>query len=141
LARHEGQSRPPTGTTKEKNVTRILSYLMTAILSVGVTLIGEGAVRAPKAAAGNAPQLTNAAFRDGRYMARLDIENGRGPYLSIGRWSTNADRASYVAGYQQAYPQVISAEGIRDQNRSLRFQLAENGNYRGSMGCPSGGNP
>ena len=29
-------------------MTRIISYLMTAILSVGFTLIGEGAMRAPK---------------------------------------------------------------------------------------------
>jgi hypothetical protein len=121
-------------------VTRIFSYLMTAILSVGFTLIGQGAMRAPKPPADNVTQLTNAAFRDGRYMAKLDIENGRAPRLGVGRWSNDQDRAAYVAGYRQAYPQAVSAESIHDQKDSLRFQLADNASYRSSSGCPSASN-
>ncbi len=118
-------------------MSRIFPYLMTAILSVGFTLIGEGALRAPKTSADSATQLTNAAFRDGRYMAKLDIENGRAPHLGVGRWSNQQDRASYVAGYQQAYPQALSSESTHDQKESLRFQLADNESYHSSTGYPS----
>jgi len=121
-------------------VTRIFSYLMTAILSVGFTLIGEGVMRAPKASVGNAAQLTSAAFRDGNYMAKLDLENGRAPHLGVGRWSNQQDRASYVAGYQPAYPEAISSESTHDQKDSLRFQLADNESYHSTTGCPSASN-
>lgn len=119
---------------------RIFSYLMTAILSVGVTLIAEGAMRAPKTSVDNAAQLTNAAYRDGNYMARLDLENGRQPHVSLGRWSTDQDRASYVLGYQQAYPSSLSSESVHDQNGLTRFQLARNEAFHSSAGCPSAGN-
>jgi hypothetical protein len=88
-------------------VYRVFSYVMTAILSVGLTLVGEGAMRAPKTRTENVTPLTDGAFRDGLYMARLDIENHREPHISIGRWSSDKDRASYVAGYRQAYASAL----------------------------------
>ena len=121
-------------------MTRIFPYLMTAVLSVGFTLIGQGAMRKPQTPADNTTQPTNAAFRDGRYMAKLDLENGRAAHLGVGRWSNDQDRAAYVAGYQQAYPQAMSAESIHDQKDSLRFQLADNASYHSSTGCPSASN-
>jgi hypothetical protein len=121
-------------------VTRIFPYLMTAILSVGFTLIGEGAMRAPKISADNAAQLTNAAYRDGNYMAKLDLENGHQRHLSLGRWSADQDRALYVLGYQQVYPSPLSSESVHDQNALTRFQLARNETFRSSDGCLSGGN-
>jgi hypothetical protein len=97
-------------------------------------------MRAPKTSAAAATQLTSAAFRDGNYMAKLDIENSRAPHLGVGRWSNQQDRASYVAGYQQAYPQALSSERTHDQKDSLRFQLADNESYHSSTGCPSASN-
>ena len=119
-------------------MNRVFSYVMTAILSVAVTLAGERVVRASKTPADSVPQLTNAAFRDGRYMAKLDLESGRRPHLSIGRWNSDPDRAAYLAGYQQAFP--LAADRGHGQSDSLRFHLAENENYRSSAGCASTGN-
>ena len=121
-------------------MARILPYLMTAILSVGLTLLGEGAMRAPKTSTDDTAHLTNAAFRDGNYMAKLDLKNGRQPHLSLGRWSAEQDRIAYVAGYQQAYPQAVSAVSVHDQKDSLPIQLADNASYHSANGCPSAGN-
>jgi len=142
-------------------VNKILSYLLTAILSVGFTLIGEGAVTATKPGVASADQVTNAAFRDGRYQAKLDFENGRRPHLSIGRWSAAADRASYVAGYRQAYPQFLSlnlgseagvepgkltsiqesSDSIHNEVSLAQFQLGKEAPYRTPAGCLTAANP
>jgi hypothetical protein len=93
----------------------------------------------------------NAAFRDESYQARLDIENGRKPHLSVGRWSTDEDRALYIAGYQRAYVHALStgvkkpaaaepdevdgyrdgiSDGVHDQKVLGQFQLDKTERYR-----------
>jgi hypothetical protein len=116
-------------------VNRILSYLVTAIVSAGFTFIGTGSMHAPKNSGTTATQTTNGAFRDGRYMAKLDVESGRQPHLSIGRWSTGEDRALYVAGYRQAYLQPLSADSTHDQNTLLQFQLTRKEDNANRGGC------
>jgi len=59
-----------------------------------------------KVVAGNTSQTMDGAFRDGLYLGKLDAESGRKPHLSIGRWSTARERASFVTGYQQGYQEV-----------------------------------
>jgi len=46
---------------------------------------------------------TNAAFRDGLYLGKLDAQQGRDPHLSVGRWSRDEDRIAFSSGYQQSY--------------------------------------
>jgi len=46
---------------------------------------------------------TDAAYRDGLYLGRLDGQTGRRPHLAIGRWSQDADRNSFRAGYSAGY--------------------------------------
>jgi hypothetical protein len=48
-------------------------------------------------------QHTNAAYRDGLFLGRLDANQGRAAYLCIGRWSTTSERDSFAAGYQAGY--------------------------------------
>ena len=49
-------------------------------------------------------QLTNdAAFRDGLYLGKLARAEKRQVRPPIGRWSTEKDRASFVAGYRQGF--------------------------------------
>jgi hypothetical protein len=54
-------------------------------------------------------QAVDAAFRDGIFQARLDVESGRKPHVDCGRWNSNADRALFIAGYQQAYREAFEA--------------------------------
>jgi hypothetical protein len=55
-------------------------------------------------------QAGNAAFRDGLHLGRFDAQSGRTRHLSVGRWSTDTGRASFVAGYQAGYQQVNPAK-------------------------------
>lgn len=51
-------------------------------------------------------RLVNAAFRDGLYQGQLDAKENQPPHLTSGRWSTDADRGSYIAGYRSGFEQV-----------------------------------
>src|SRR5581483_2326025 len=52
-----------------------------------------------------------APFRDGIYLANLDRQLGRSPHLRTGRWSADADRAAFVAGYEQVSRPFLPASG------------------------------
>jgi hypothetical protein len=106
--------------------------------------------RTPQATSPSANQNVDAAFRDGVYQASLDVENARKPHLGSGRWSANADRAMFIAGYEQAYqdaartsegkaPQADAAEvagyldgmadGATDGGSSHAFRCDRTANY------------
>lgn len=48
-------------------------------------------------------QAGNAAFRDGLHLGRFDAQSGRTRHLSVGRWSSNPDRAWFTVGYEAGY--------------------------------------
>jgi hypothetical protein len=73
-------------------------------------------------------------------MAKLDVENDRPPHLSVGRWSTDEDRALYVAGYREAYLQPLSADRTHNQNSLLQFQLTRKQDNANPSGCVPLGN-
>ena len=53
--------------------------------------------------------LTNdAAYRDGLYLGKLARDAKRPMHPPIGRWSTEKDRASFTAGYQQGFSEESS---------------------------------
>ena len=70
---------------------------------------------------------TDAAFRDGLFLARLDAEHGRKPHLTSGRWSTEADRRSFVSAYLQAYREMQGSAAAEQLGSS---QLAAQRGYR-----------
>ena len=65
--------------------------------------------RTPESTTQSATQMVDAAFRDGAYLAKLDAQNGRKPRLMSGRWGSNADRAMFIVGYEQAYQELSRA--------------------------------
>src|SRR5581483_1988366 len=97
---------------------------------------------------GSAPAIVDAAYRDGLYQAQLDVRQKRHAHITVGRWSSTADRASYIAGYQQGFLQQSAkaasganaaqlagysdgmADGARDRKTSLHFQPAKNDRFR-----------
>ena len=48
-------------------------------------------------------RATSAPYRDGLYLGKLAATRGGQSQISIGRWTTEADRASFKAGFQQGY--------------------------------------
>jgi hypothetical protein len=56
----------------------------------------------------NNPFWTGAAFRDGLYLGGLAARRGEESHISEGRWSNQADRSSFTAGYEQGYDEGIA---------------------------------
>jgi hypothetical protein len=57
-----------------------------------------------------AERAANGPFRDGVYLARLAAQDGEPPHISAGRWSADADRENFVAGYKSSYEQNLAAQ-------------------------------
>jgi hypothetical protein len=56
----------------------------------------------------NVSRITDGAFRDGLYLGRLAAESGVAPCVVAGRWATEADRASFTAGYHKGYEAFLA---------------------------------
>lgn len=78
-------------------------YVVAAAAGLAVVLLIGVSFRGPQTSSRDARLITDAAFRDGLFQAKLDVQNGRKPHFTSGRWGSNADRALYIAGYQQGY--------------------------------------
>ncbi|HMK22165.1 MAG TPA: hypothetical protein VK466_07500 [Terriglobales bacterium] len=97
----------------------------------------------------------DAAYRDGVYQARMDVASGRRPHFSSGRWFSDQDRGTYIAGYDRTYKELIEArsgktaepiavelgayhdglaDGARHRLAAQPFQLAKTENYRRAGG-------
>ncbi len=119
------------------------------VLALGVAVFLPRAISFHEPRPGN-PQM-EAAFRDGLFLARFDAQHGREAHIASGRWSSDADRVLFIAGYRQGYHEFSSArsgtqsapdeaelagykDGIADgleQRRSARpFQPDKTDNYR-----------
>ena len=110
------------------------------LLFAAAILVGGVATHMPQVATKMA-HSTSAAFRDGMFVAKFDIEQGRKLHLSSGRWSSDADRASFIAGYNQVLraerPEILGSlssgelaayrEGVKDgqlhRNNAHPFQV------------------
>ncbi len=69
----------------------------------------------PVTAKDNVAQTTNGAFRDGLYLGRLAAERGIAPRVARGRWATAEDRASFTAGYERGYKELLASRAISDK--------------------------
>jgi hypothetical protein len=78
---------------------KILAFLL-AMGFVGSAMVVQrvGTTQDPAAQMAN-----DGAFRDGLYVGRLAHAANREMRPPVGRWSTEKDRASFVAGYRQAF--------------------------------------
>lgn len=121
-----------------------------ALPLVAATILVAG-VRSDSPQLSSSPSATtNAAFRDGMFAAKYDVEQGRKLHLSSGRWSSSADRASFIAGYHEAlrqmHPEALAKlsstevaayrDGVTDGSLHRRtaqpFRADKTDNYRNS---------
>ena len=84
-------------------------YVLTMGIAIGL-LVGISVPRSQVRIA-EAAQAVDAAFRDGMFQAKLDLQNLRKPHLMAGRWNSNVDRALFIAGYKQVYNELAAASG------------------------------
>ncbi|MGB7848685.1 MAG: hypothetical protein WBL63_23945 [Candidatus Acidiferrum sp.] len=101
----------------------VVALALSASFAAGL-LVG-GSAHKPQLTARNPRLEADAAFRDGVYQAKLDVQSGRKPHLSIARWNTEAARALFTSGYWQSYRELtgelsgpsvaeLAAAGYRD---------------------------
>jgi hypothetical protein len=53
--------------------------------------------------------LMTAAYRDGLYVGKLVAQRGEQHLAPVGRWATQTDRDAFLAGYEQANPEIAQA--------------------------------
>jgi hypothetical protein len=91
-------------------------FLFVLAVSVAVAALTSRSLLTSSPSPGNAAvsQAGNAAFRDGLHLGKFDAQSGRTPHLSVGRWSSEMDRAWFVAGYQAGYQQMNAVKAIEE---------------------------
>ncbi len=127
-----------------------LLYALILTLGIAATWLVTESAYGPQIRNGNTDPVVDAAFRDGAFEAKIDVQNGRKAHLLSGRWGADRDRALYIAGYRQAYreltktsdkwnqPTVAERAGYRDgiadgalhRGASQPFQAQKTDNYR-----------
>src|SRR5689334_2856827 len=130
-----------------RSMKKQLFSILTLLIVAATILVGGVAAHIPQIATSRG-SATNAAFRDGMFMARYDIEQGRKLHLSSGRWSSDADRASFIAGYNQVlhenHPELLAEltttevaayrdgvnDGVSHRKSAQPFQAERNETYR-----------
>ena len=65
---------------------------------------------------------TDGAFRDGLFMGKLAAQRGDAMHPLAGRWSAEADRISFIKGYQRGYSDFLAAAAPTAQNKAFRQQ-------------------
>jgi hypothetical protein len=112
-------------------VGKRLFLVLALCVSFASGMLVEGSAHKPKLSATERSQEADAAFRDGVYQAKLDVQEGRRPRLSVGRWNTEAARALFIAGYQKGYREFSGSSVGRGTGISVA-ELAATG-YRDGM--------
>jgi hypothetical protein len=83
---------------------------------------------------GIGPAPMTAAFRDGMYLAKLAVQEGRAPHVSPARWAAEADRHAFTAGYERGYAaNVAESAKVEATDGALRDGL-----YLGAMDARQG---
>jgi hypothetical protein len=91
-------------------------FLFVLVVSVTVAAVNSRTLLTRGGFAGNpaASQASSAAFRDGLHLGKFDAASGRTRHLSVGRWSADSNRASFIAGYQAGYQGVNGLEVAKE---------------------------
>ena len=129
---------------------KILPLLLVAIVLTGAAAAVVFTKEVTSARVDTESLMVNAAYRDGLYQGGMDARQNLLPHLTSGRWSSDADRGSYIAGYHSGYEQIgdyangqepaspTSAwigfqDGLKDgklqREHSAQFQAGKTANY------------
>ena len=102
---------------------RLSMYVCTIVFACTVTVMLTAMASYHSHFVGSAVSNSgDAAFRDGLFLGQRDVERGRKPHISSGRWNADSDRRSFISGYLHAYRQMYD----RADSQSHRvWSLAE----------------
>jgi hypothetical protein len=91
-------------------VTNIFTYAAIVIGLSATATVAFGNRNMQPAPAADAQYATDGAFRDGLYLGKLAAQSGHVQLPAIGRWSTEQDRAMFIAGYERGYNALSPAD-------------------------------
>ena len=86
---------------------KLFTFAVAIAVSLGTTAMLANSSHAPQHRA-DAQLNSDAAFRDGLYVGRLAMERKQLPRPLVGRWSSEKDRATFMAGYWRGYSDAHS---------------------------------
>ena len=89
---------------------KVFTFALALAMCLGTTaMLANGGLGAGQHEKLDTQTATDGAFRDGLYVGRLAAER-RGPlHPQTGRWSSERDRTSFVAGYRRGYGDVVAS--------------------------------
>jgi hypothetical protein len=82
---------------------KLMLFAAVIELCLGAAMIHTGHASNRGQISTEANHATSAPFRDGLYLGKLAAERGGESHISVGRWASEADRASFAAGFNQGY--------------------------------------
>ena len=89
---------------------KIITFAFALAVSLGTTaVLANNGPAAQQRQRADAQRATDGAFRDGLYVGRLAAESRQPLRPQIGRWSSDQDRSSFVAGYRRGYDDARGA--------------------------------
>ncbi len=87
----------------------------------------------------DAKQVASAPFRDGAYLGKLQAARGEAPHVAIARWSNDADRELFAAGYESGYMEQLAQSRKAQNNTSPNTGAAfRDGLYLGKLDSENG---
>ena len=90
-------------------MTKLISYALTIAMCMGTTALLSITNRTATASTNSEAHFAaDGAFRDGLFLGKRAVELGQPLHPAFGRWSSEQDRAMFLAGYRQGYSQSLS---------------------------------
>jgi len=83
---------------------KLITLALAVAVCLGTTAMLANSGRRPSPTRiAEAQMATDGAYRDGLYLGKLAAQSGLPPLAPSGRWATERDRASFLAGYQRGF--------------------------------------
>ena len=90
-------------------MTKLITYALTIAMCMGTTALLAISNRTATASTNSEAHFaSDGAFRDGLFLGKRAVELGQSVHPAVGRWSSEQDRAMFLAGYRQGYSQSLS---------------------------------
>lgn len=90
-------------------MSKLLTYVLAIVVSLGTTAMLANSKRTTNSDLSVGASLdSDGAFRDGLYLGQLDAGGGQPARAAVGRWSTDQDRATFLAGYRRGYNESLA---------------------------------
>jgi hypothetical protein len=90
-------------------MSKLFTYALAIAVCLGTTAMLANSKRTTKShVSADARLQADGAFRDGLYLGKLAADSGQPSRAAVGRWSSDQDRATFLAGYRRGYNESLA---------------------------------